>query len=361
MTKKSTAVSVFALMFLGFAVSAAAVTWDFKGFFNTNYEYDTRPNIYGSFDPFIFAVISNVNFDENTMIRLQVNYEHGPYIELETGPTGAKVLESRASGEISATSAYVQYTAAEYLKICAGKFFAPIGFYNQLRYSPTYAELKSPEESVYKKDEGISEDVLFFQRQAAGLWVRGDVPLLGQYFSYDLYYVNGRTFEIQTDVNDNKSLGGRFKVEISTAGMTISPVVSFYTDDFNAGALDAPDNKSQFSVIPGLELNAGDFDIKSELALSRINKGGAMDRELASFYAEVQYTIAEKITPFARFEFLEPDTKTANDRQVETTVGALYHIKLWTSLVKAQVRFHQTENNAEPSYIVYGAGVALGF
>ena len=347
--------------FLLAAAVIHAADWNFKGFFNTNFEYEARQGKFSSFDPFIFAVITDVNFDEKTLVRLQVNYEHGPYIELETENNGGKELESAAYGEISATSAYVQYTVAEYLRICVGKFFAPIGFYNQIGYSPTYASLKTPAASVYKKGGGPSEDLLFFQRQAAGLWLNGNVSVLGQYLSYDAYYVNGRAFEIQTDVNSHKSIGGRLKYEINTGGLSIVPVVSLYNDEYNAGALDAPDYKAQFSVIPALEINAGDFNLKGEVSLSRISKGGAAEKEFTAFYAETQYTFAEMFTPFLRFEFLEPDTKTAGDRVMESTAGILYHLRLWTSLIKAQVRYHQSENDSSPSYLIYGAGVALGF
>jgi hypothetical protein len=117
--------------------------------------------------------------------------------------------------------------------------------------------------------------------------------------------------------------------------------------------------------MPGIDITAGDLVVRGEYALSDIKNDSSTGgtKKLSAYYAEAYYTIAEKYTPYARYEVSDPNKDVADDKETETTIGVSYHIIPWVAQVKAQVRFHDFEKNtpANQPYNIYGVGLALGF
>ena len=363
-------VNIIFLVFLWavvMAASAHSAEWRWNGYFGANYEDDTRQNQSGGFDTYVLSLISNIKIDENLRLVGQVDWEHAPYIDFSSDSTGTKSLDQRTSGEVTLSNAYGQYTVAEYLKISAGKFFVPVGIYNQIFYAvPTFPTLKTPQESVYKRSGSTDKDATFFQRYAQGVWLNGDAGLL----AYDVYLTNGRTFRQHVDDNTNKSVGGRLKLNLLVRDVGITPLVSYYQDKYSVPATTPTQTKKQTSFIPGIEVTAGDLVVRGEYASSTIkNVNASGETDFSAYYAEAYYTIAEKFTPYLRYELYEPNKDVADDKETETTVGVSYHIIPWVAQVKAQVKFHDYEKEISPTatssgkqaYNVYGIGLALGF
>ncbi|MDO8757622.1 MAG: hypothetical protein Q7J64_06410 [Elusimicrobiota bacterium] len=342
--------------------AASAAEWSWSGYFGANYEA-FRNSKTSSFDAYILSLGTLVRIDPKIQVRAVMDYEHGPFYDVSSS-NGTKSLDARSGGEIALSTVYGEYEAHELLKLRAGKFLAPIGIYNQLLYAvPTYPTLKIPSVAVYGRSSTPAQDATFFQRYAQGLWASGRSSWGDARLSYDLFVSNGRAARAHSDENNHKSVGGRIKGTLPLP-VKVSPLVSFYTDRYDARTAGTTTEiyKSQVSVLPGLEIEAGNFVFKSECAYSEIaNRGGSKDKVMASAYGEVAYTIKDRVTPYARYEFSEPDRKTHNDRQREGTLGVAYHLKLWEALVKAEVRRREFENPGTPDFNAYGMGVALAF
>lgn len=358
-------VNIIFLVFLWAVVMAAtahSAEWRWNGYFGTNYEDDTRQNQSGAFDAFVLSLISNIKIDEKLRVVGQVDWEHAPYFEVADD----KTLVKRSSGELTLSNAYGEYTVADYLKIKAGKFFTPVGIYNLLFYAlPTYPYLKIPRASVYLKGSTSQTDATFFQRYAQGVWLSGDVH--AALLSYDVYVSNGKnSTSDHKDDNTTKGVGGKLQLNAAVGDIAIKPLVSYYRDKYfetNTGATTGRE-KEQGTIMPGIDITAGDLVVRGEYAVSGIKNDSATGtKKLSAYYAEAYYTILEKYTPYARYEVSDPNKNVADDKETETTIGVSYHIIPWVAQVKAQVRFHDFEKKtaANQAYNIYGIGLALGF
>lgn len=357
-------VNIIFLVFLWAVVMVAtahSAEWRWNGYFGANYEDSTKANANGSFDTFVLSIITNVKIDENLRLVGQVDWEHAPYFEVNNSTTDATqdTLVERSSGEVTLSNAYGEYTVADYLKIKAGKFFTPVGLQNLVFYAlPTYPYLKIPRESVYRKGSTAQTDATFFQRYAQGVWLAGDIP--AALLSYDLHISNGKSDTDHADDNTTKGVGGRLQVNLTFGEVSVKPTASYYSDKF----IETSRIKEQSTIIPGIDVTAGDLVVRGEYAASGIKNDSATGtKKFSAYYAEAYYTIAEKFTPYLRYELFEPNKDVADDKETETTVGVSYHIIPWVAQVKAQVRFHdyEKETPTNQAYNVYGIGLALGF
>ena len=363
-----TANIIFLIFLWAFVMAATAhsAEWRWNGYFGVNYEDDSRQNQSGAFDSFVLTMISNVKIDEKLRLVGQIDWEHAPYLEVQGSDPSNRTLVNRSSGEVTLSNAYGEYKAADYLKIRAGKFFAPIGIYNLLFYAlPTYPFMKIPRASVYLKGSTSQTDATFFQRYAQGVWLAGDVP--AALLSYDVYVSNGKnSTSDHKDDNTSKGVGGKLQLNASIGDIAIKPLVSYYRDKYFEGqtATIPGREKEQKTIMPGIDITAGDLVVRGEYAFSDIKNNSATGtQKLSAYYAEAYYTILEKYTPYARYEVSDPNKDVADDKEMETTIGVSYHIVPWVAQIKAQVRFHDFEKNttANQAYNIYGVGLALGF
>lgn len=355
--------ALLALVVIGSISIIGAVEWRWNGYFGVNYEDSTKAGKYGSYDAYVLSLIPNISVDDALSIAAQIDYEHAPFIDTSGNDDGTKSLDSRTSGEISLSNVYASYVFSDYLKINAGKFFAPVGLYNQILYAvPSYPTLSIPRASVYNRSDSFQKDALFFQRYVTGLWLAGNASLAAANVSYDLYTGNGRSFEFHVDDNDSKLLGARIKLEKNIGGASIRPIISYYNDEYNNGTPDAVSFKKQTSLIPGLEVETGDLTLRGEYATSSIkNDDGSKYKDFAAYYAGGYYTLMDSITPYVRYELLDPSFDAGNDLENETTIGIAYHLTPWVSLLKLQVRLHNYEDSSKTGYTIFGAGLAVGF
>lgn len=126
-------------------------------------------------------------------------------------------LEFGFEGEDTTTSleyADLSYIVNDYLTVGAGKFLLPFGIFNQ-RLHPAWIN-KLPDRPLPFADGGIAPEF------DIGAFARGGAPLGSTMINYQAYVVNGPTlntddpdvagqlgFENNSDVNDNKAVGGR--------------------------------------------------------------------------------------------------------------------------------------------------------
>jgi hypothetical protein len=185
-------------------------------------------------------------------------------------------------------------------------------------------------------------------------------------FSYDLYVINGRTRLAQhQDDNDDKGVGARLKIEIPVPGIErLGVIYSAYQDDSSTAAVGSGFMRNQTHAV-SLEFGFKDLDFHFEYANG--TRGGS---HMDAFHAMMRYTLLNRVIPFLRYEFLEPNLNAGRDRSFVTGGGVQIHLlpgELFTASVKFQFDRVSSEHGssdkdyAENNYNRFFAGVGAGF
>lgn len=332
---------------------APALKW--KGYFSWNYEDQTKGSANPTFDAFALALIPTVSLNEKVDIYSQLIYEHAPFYDIKIGSTGTttRELDARSSGETTINDMYLTYTAKDWLKLRAGKFATPFGFWNTLMYAaPTYPTVKQPgRDTFYARGSTTDTDANLFARYAMGAW------LLGSYenFSYDLYLTNGRTKLAQhVDDNRDKGFGLRLANEFTLGSSKLKLLYSYYQDKLRSDVTQAFFNQQTNAF--GAEFSAGDLKLTGEYALSK-RRGIFMD----AAYLLAQYQLGERFIPYAQYQWNEPDRKTGEDGTHYFSLGLAYQVIPWRTLLKFQIDNVQDENDTKEDNTRYLLGLAAAF
>lgn len=332
-----------AALLLGAAIGPApsmASSLEWSGYFSVHYEkevFEDEGHLPGSFDAFSLALIPRVDITPRLNLYAQIVFEHGGYFEFNhscrPNPDGADCAQTnnaRNSGELTLNDVYVGYEFGERAKVRAGKFATPFGFWNTLMYAaPTHVTLRQPgRESLYARTSKRTENSVLFGRYGMGVW------LLGQWapLSYDLYVVNGRTrLDDHKDDSENKAVGGRLGTILPLGPSHLSLLYSRYQDRVAQDYPEAGPFVRQATNAVSAELKWDEFVLISEGAMSK--RG---DVKMNGYYAIAHYTLLERWTPFIQYERFEPNKEVKGDRLTTVSVGTVFHVVPWQSMVKIQ-------------------------
>lgn len=326
---------------------------DWSGYFSAHYEnevFEDKQRANGSFDAFALALIPRVDITPQLDLYAQIVFEHGGYFEFDTNCAGAgegpcaRSINQRSSGELTLNDVYITYTFNDMLKVRAGKFATPFGLWNTLQYAaPTHVTVRQPgRESLYSRGSNPPINANFFGRYSQGVWLLGEFAPL----SYDLYVANGRTRDQDhKDDNENKAVGGRLRGTMDLGPSKIKLLYSRYQDrlrDTYSAATNPFVDQSTNAV--SVEFSLGEFGLTSEYAMSKrgeIKKNG--------YYAVAQYTLFEKWTPFIQYESYEPNKDSDGDKLSTASVGTVFHIVPWRTMVKLQADQVDREDPPAPA------------
>ena len=323
------------------------------GYFGWHFEDETRNTINPTFDAFQLALVSKVDIVEKMDLYSQFVYEHAPFYEISVSSAGARSLDARSSGEFTVNDAYVTYTIDEKLKLRAGKFATPFGFWNTLMYAaPTYVTLKQPgRDTFYDRGSDTELDAYFFGRYSMGAWLLGSYDI----FSYDFYVVNGRTtFAQHKDDNRNKAIGARLGIDLSLGSSSLKLLYSRYQEELRASTT-TPFFR-QYTNALSLEWTINKFKLISEIEDSQRQGAG-----MTALYVLGQYNLTEKLVPFAQFQLHDPDKHAPKSKTSYITGGLAYQISPWRALLKFQVDRVLPDNAIENDYWRFLTGVAASF
>jgi hypothetical protein len=257
----------------------------------------------GSFDVDLFDLVLNVDVSDRMRVAADLTWEHGTATEDDRG-------------NVAVEYAFGEYTVYDWLRIRAGKMFVHFGIYNEMHTAkPAFLSVKEPR-STNKSDKFGSRD-RFYPRWGAGLAMLGNGSIGDRDFDYVLQVLNGeqeKTNPFEEDDNKEKALCGRLRFSPADR-MRVG--FSLYRDTVDAWDELAPEVKvgssDIFSAGNQLEYSFSRLGIELEYVWGSVGSAGAGDLTRWASSAMVFYRIRDTITPYVRYEFLDPDMDTSDD------------------------------------------------
>lgn len=279
----------------------------------TNFEFEKQlseqgagdPN--GSFDADQFDLVFNINASERIRVAADLSWEHGTATE---DGRGNQALEY----------GFVEYTFSDRFKLRAGKMLTPFGIFNEV-HTAKVAFLTVKEAASLNKTDRIVEDARrFYPRWGAGLQLHGDGVISERDFSYDVQIANGEQEETnpyEEDDNTPKSVAARFRFEPSSSWRV---GYSFYYDK-------TTDPELGTIVSNGLEIEKtwSRFRVQAEVAIGSYSPtAGGLTQ--VGFYVQPSFHFENGLTPYLRFDLIDPDTSRKDDQGFILIVGLNWEI-----------------------------------
>lgn len=304
-----------------------------------------------TFDQHHFNVVTIYQLDERFRVFGEIEWEHG--ISLESGGNG--------SGLVALERAWLEYKYSDAFKVKVGKFLPPFGIYN-LRHdaTPTFLSTFLPS-SIYGKHTNTNGGKQrLFAKFATGVQILGS--LLGDKWEgeYYLYLSNGRGSNPgEKDDNSNKAVGGRLVVSPPVEGLRLG--MSFYTEK-NGSA----NNTKQRTLAFDAALDYSDFKLETELILPNlehvdsIGTPNGKHQNGAGFYVQGANTFFDKLTPFARYDFFNPDVDKGDDGETDVVLGINFAVTPRVYL-KSEIHFKSFQNANSKSYEMFVSSLAVAF
>lgn len=354
----------YRILFAAIAMAAASTSMaqesklSITGYFDLEAEVGNggATHEYLTFDQHHFNMIMQFKIGRRLNVLGEMEWEHG--IEL---------TRSSGSGKIYIARSWLEYTAADALRLRLGKFLPPFGIFNELHdATPTFIATELPQ-SFYGKHAlpGGSADRLF-AKFGNGLWALGTLYRGAWDLQYDAYVSNGRGAKpYESDDNANKGAGGRLVLTPPMRGLAVGG--SYYRERNGAAA-----NTRMSASALQLSLSHRGWHLISEAALFDLEKvrgsGTASNpfvpdgsyRNAAAFYVEGGYRIRDVLMPFVRYDRFDPDRDAGSDREHNLTLG-LNIRPTWRLAFKGEVHFLRWDGAGSQDHEMGIASVAVAF
>ncbi len=329
-----------------------------NGYSSFEYEYllsddgNSDPN--GSFDADLIDIVLNVDISSRLRFATDITWEHGTATEAGLGNAAVEY-------------AFPEYTIRNWLKIRAGKMFLPFGIYNEIHTAkPAFLAVKEPLST--NKPDKFGADERFYPRWATGISVLGNFSVSSVNFEYNVQISNGyqeNTNPFEEDDNRQKAVATRLLVQ-PIPGLKMG--FSSYSDrisELDATTGDDTGERTKLSSFSThAEYSAGAFGLEFEYITGRTDPSDPSELQKNAFEGMLYYTIADRYTPYFRYEYLDPnkdvDDDTANMLSfgLNTLVDKNYFLKLQYNYVSsgdANARF------AGVNFSEFQAAIVLGF
>jgi phosphate-selective porin OprO/OprP len=234
------------------------------------------------------------------------------YTQTELGGTGVKLVD-----------AYTAYKFGDYLKFSAGQFKIPFS----LESLTSDGVLEFIDRSqIVEAIAARSKDVIGNQQgRDIGIQVSGSFAKVNDSYLFDYTFgvFNGAGYDVTTDNNNRKDIGGRFSVH-PIKNLIVS--ANFYNGVANYGtpAKDQKRNRGGFDaryVIGALSLTA-EYDKATD---GIIKKDGW-------FGQAAYFVIPKKLQLAAKYDTFDPNKVILTDRAKIYTGGVNYFFNDWTKL-----------------------------
>ncbi len=311
----------------------------------------------GSFDADLFDLVLNVQATDRLRVATDITFEHGAASE-----------DNR--GNVAIEYAFAEYFVTDALQLRAGKMFLHFGIYNELHTAkPTTLTVKEPLST--NKNNKFGSDFRFYPRWAVGLAARGQGGGASIEWDYIVQVTNGEQEEtnpFEEDDNTAKAVAGRFRVS-PLRDVTLG--VSAYYDrmtELDANGDDTGERTSLISYGAHLEwLSPIGLGLQAEytggfVEPSVLTVGPKIERNAAT--AMVYQQIAERVTPYVRWEYLDPNLSIDDDIATMWVYGL--NLRVDSGLfVKAELNTVQSGANndrfAGTDFTEFKAAIAVGF
>lgn len=325
------------------------------GFFDFEMEFNNLDDIgkSGTFDQHHLNILANYILDNHFSVSTEIEWEHGPYFTSQS-----------STGKIYLAKAFVTYKHSNAFFIKAGKFLSPFGIYNERHdATPTFLSTFLPQSVYGNKELSLEHEghkSRLFAKFATGIQVFGNLYLKEWSVKYQLYVSNGRDpNESELDNNTNKGFGWRFVVSPPLKGLQIG--TSYYMDKNGLAH-----NTIQKTLGFDIEYDVSNFHLEAEYIIPKFEKFNVLDiptgefRSLRGFYILGAYTFFDKLTPFARYEFFDPDVNEKNNTE-RTMVFGLNYAATLSVYLKGEVHFHRYQDVSIKEHEIFVLSIAVAF
>ena len=279
----------------------------------TNFEFEKQlskegagdPN--GSFDADQLDLVFNINASERIRVAADLSWEHGTATE---DGRGNQALEY----------GFVEYTFNDHFKLRLGKMLTPFGIFNEVHTAKVVFLSVKEAASLNKTDRIVEDARRFYPRWGAGVQLHGDGVIGQRDFSYDLQVANGEqenTNPYEEDDNTFKSITARFRFEPSSS---LRIGYSFYVDKTTDPGLGTV-------LSNGLEVEKtwNRFRVQAEVAIGSYSADSG-DLTQIGFYVQPSFHFDNGLTPYLRFDFVDPDTSREEDQGLIFIAGLNWEI-----------------------------------
>jgi len=256
----------------------------------------------GSFDMDLFDLVINVTPNNRLRVAADLTWEHGPATE-------------DGRGNVAAEYAFAEYMVRSWLRLRAGKMFTHFGIYNEIHTAkPAFLTVKEPQST--NKNDKFGSDLRFYPRWGTGLALTGDVGVSDGSLEYVLQLTNGEQEEtnpFEEDDNSAKAFSARVRYHPSTR-LTVG--ASLYTDRLTEFGEEGEALDSRTRLLSyGAELSwkPSRFFTELEFVAGDVDPGLGDTVNRWAMTALVAYSVGERVTPYVRYEFLDPNTDIADD------------------------------------------------
>ncbi len=254
-----------------------------------------------SFDADLFDLVFNVVPTPRVRAAADVTWEHGAASE-------------DGRGNVALEYGFVEYTFADAFKVRAGKHFVPFGLFNEIHTAkPAFLSVK--EAAATNKPERIVDAERFFPRWATGLVAQGDLFAGATHIDYNLLISNGEqenTNPYEEDDNLDKSVAGRVRVETGPVRLGTSGYYDYLED---GGGLTLYSHGAQ------AEVYAGVFELWVEGVMGWRTPDNGSAATHYGWFVQPALRLQKRVTPYARFEFVDPDTGASDDTGMSVVGG----------------------------------------
>ena len=357
---KQSAIALATGCSLFLAAPASAVSWDkvdLNGYFSFEYEKeisgDGLGDTNGSFDFDLLDLVFNMQVTDNFRIATDITWEHGAASE-----------EDR--GNVAVEYGFVEYTFSDLVKFRAGKQFTSFAIYNEIHTAkPAVITVKEP--LATNKNNKMGSEYRFYPRWNTGISATGNGFTDNFEFDYIIQLSNGEDDEgnpFDEDSNSNKALNGRFRIN-PTDELRLG--FSFFTDTMNH--YDSGGEKDGEVDIDSYSLHM-EWEMESELGLEveyitgsvGFDDGSSVDRD--AFSLMLFYPLTDRVTPYFRYEHLDPNNDISKDEAnliiggVNLLIDSNFYLKLELD------RFDGEINNAKwegKDALEFKASISIGF
>jgi len=212
--------------------------------------------------------------------------------------------------------AFVDYQVNNNLTARAGQIKTPIGLYNEIR-DIDYIQMSALKPGIYQEASEFAHEAF----RGVGMTLNHDLGSGG--LSWDAYAGQTVNFDTTSTIKNRQMAGGRLTYKTPVNGLRF--MLSAYNDNKQNDA--TPPQKSAINAwVLSADYNNNDWDIKAEYAKK---KDGLEDKRAKAYYVQTGYTLADKWTPFVRYDYITTDISQDTDPsyfQKSTSVGVTYKV-----------------------------------
>jgi len=316
---------VAGLVCLAISTRVEAIDWDkvtFNGYTSLEIERQLEPKGEGrgdphtSFDAKEFDIVLNIQATDSIRATANIIWEHGPATE-------------DGRGNIALEYGFVEYSYSDLFRFRAGKMLTPFGVFNEIHTAKiAFLSVQEPL-SLNKPDRIVKSAFRFYPRYGSGLSFLGDGMIGSKRWEYVVFIANGDQIVSKDDPNNPYELDDNNSKSV-TARIRLEPTESFrvggsyYRDSYSAK------NKRYRSLAASgleFEFNRGGLQVLAEAAFaSRENIDRSKTRE-ATWYIQPAFHFENGVTPYVRYDWVDPDRDKSSDQGHDLIVGVNYEFQ----------------------------------